>query len=60
MTLDTQTVMLFAILLSVLGSASKLISDLSDLRERMARLEGRMNTLKSVIVQVFTQRAPAQ
>lgn len=60
MTLDTQTVMLFAILLSVLGSAWKLISDLSDLRERMARLEGRMNTLKSVIVQVFTQRAPAQ
>lgn len=60
MTLDTQTVMLFAILLAVLGSAWKLISDLSDLRERMARLEGRMNTLKSVIVQVFTQRAPAQ
>ncbi len=60
MTLDTQTVMLFTILLSVLGSAWKLFNGLSDLRERMARLEGRMDTLESVIVQVFTQREPAQ
>ena len=30
-------------------------SDVGDLRERMARLEGRMDTLQSVIVQVFTK-----
>lgn len=52
--------MLFAILLSVHGSAWKLISGLSDLRERMARLEGRVDTLQSVIVQVFIQREPAR
>ena len=31
-------------------------SDIGDLHERMARLEGRMDTLESVIVQVFTKR----
>ena len=30
-------------------------SDVGDLRERMARLEGRMDTLQSVIVQVLTK-----
>ena len=56
MTLDAQTVMLFAILASVLGSAWKIFTGMADLRGRMARLEGRMDTLESVIVQVFSRQ----
>ena len=35
---------------------AKLQEDVSDLRERMARMEGRMDSLESVIVQVFVKR----
>ncbi len=40
MTLDQQTVMLLEILISVLGSAWKISNSLTDLRERVAKLEG--------------------
>ena len=39
-TLDQQTVMLLAILISVLGSAWKILNSLADLRERVVKLEG--------------------
>lgn len=55
-TIDGQTVTLLGILVAVIGSAWKTNSSIGDLRERMARLEGRMDTLESVIVQVFRKR----
>lgn len=60
MTIDTQTVTLLAVLVAVIGSGWKTNSSISDLRERMARLEGRMDTIESVLVQVFLRREKDQ
>ena len=46
--MDTQTVMLLAVLLSVFGTGWKLHTDIGELRERMARLEG--------LIEGFTKR----
>ena len=56
MTMDAQTVTSLGILVAVIGSAWKTNSSIGDLRECMARLEGRMDSLESVIVQVFRKR----
>ena len=64
MTIDTQTVTLLAILVSVLGSAWKINDRVTGLEvrltERLARVEGRLDTLESVIVQVFTKSEASQ
>ena len=35
---------------------SEVHQDIGDLRERMVRMEGRLDSLENVIVQVFTKR----
>ena len=41
---------------SLRGEVIDIRSDIGDLRERMARLEGRLDSLENVIVQVFTKK----
>ena len=53
--MDTQALALIAILVAVLGSAWKTSTAIADLRERMAQLEGRMDSLANVISQVFAR-----
>jgi len=57
--LSGQTVMLLAILVSVLGSAWKISNGLTEVRERVSRLEGRIDTLESVLVRIFSNREGA-
>ena len=51
--------MLLAILVSVLGSAWKISNGLTEVRERVSRLEGRIDTLESVLVRIFSNREGA-
>ena len=53
--IDTQTVMLLAVLLSVLGSYWKLHSEIGGLQERMAGLQERMARLEGLF-EGFTGR----